>query len=62
MRLAPVMLIGCLVFSAVSPATFAIANEAHHPQVSKQTKSKKIKPAKKLPKRSELTHSQRVLV
>ena len=62
MRLVPVMLIGCLAFSVISPATFAIANDAHHPQLSKKTKSKTIKPAKKSPRRSELPHSQRVLV
>jgi len=46
----------CLALAIACPATIATANEAHHPQASKQTKTKKVKP-KKAPKRSELPHS-----
>ena len=57
MRLIRIGMVACLALAIAAPATIATANDAHHPPAAKQTKTKKIKPAKKAPKRSELPHT-----
>jgi len=57
MRIVRTIMAACLALSIAAPATIATANDAHHPQASKQTKTKKVKPTKKAPKRSEAPHS-----
>jgi len=57
MRIIRAIMAACLALSIAAPATIAIANDAHHPQASKQTKTKKVNPTKKAPKRSEVPHS-----
>ena len=57
MRLAHVILAGGLALAIAVPTSLATTNEAHHPQASKQTKIKKVKPTKKAPKRSEQPHT-----
>jgi hypothetical protein len=56
MRLIHIVMAACLAFAIAAPATIAAANDAHHPQASKQSKSKKAKPDKKAPKRTEMPH------
>jgi hypothetical protein len=56
MRLAHVLFAACLTLAIAAPAPIAIANDAHHPQASKQTKTKKVKFTKKAPKRSQAPH------
>jgi hypothetical protein len=60
MRLIHIVLAGCVALAIAAPATIATGNEAHHPPAAKQTKTKKVKPAKKAPKRTEVPHSLRV--
>ena len=57
MRLIRIVMSGCLALAIAAPATIATGNEAHHPPAAKETKTKKVKPAKKAPKRSEVPHS-----
>jgi len=54
MRLIHIVMAACLAFAIAAPATIAAANDAHHPQASKN--SKKAKPNKKAPKRTEIPH------
>jgi hypothetical protein len=60
MRLIHIVMAACLALAIAAPPTIATANDAHHPQAAKQTKTKKVKPAKKATKRSEVPHSLRV--
>ena len=60
MRLNDIVMAACLAFAIAAAPTIATANDAHHPQAAKQTKTKKVKPAKKGNKRSEVPHSARV--
>ena len=56
MRLIHIVIAACLAFAIAAPATIATANDAHHSQTSKQSKSKKATPDKKAPKRTEIPH------
>ena len=60
MQLIHIVIAACLALAIAVPATIATANDAHHPQAAEQTKTKKIKPAKKAPKRSEAPSSPTV--
>lgn len=60
MRLIRVVMAAFLALAIAAPATIATANDVHHPPAAKQTKAKKVKPTKKVPKRTEVPHSLRV--
>jgi hypothetical protein len=60
MRLTRIVMAAFLALAIAAPATIASANDAHHPPTTKQTKTKKVKPAKKPSKRSEMPRSLRV--
>ena len=60
MRLIRIVLAGSLALAIAAPVAIATANDAHHLQAAKQTKTKKVKPAKKAPKHSEVNQSMRV--
>ena len=57
MRLIRIVMAAYLMLAIAAPAPTASANDAHHPSTAKQTKTKKVKPTKKTPKRSEIPHS-----
>jgi len=54
MRVIRIIMAACLALSIAAQITIATANDAHHQQASRQTKTKKVKPTKKATKHSEV--------